>query len=123
MKTDRLEELKMADETFAPRQVPVPDLSNERVFPANVRVKVLFEQEAKWRLIEEFGQGCYTPQEDGRLLFQMDYTDEDSLLGWLLTFGEGVEVLEPAALRERILKTAENMVFIYQRGEEKEANG
>ena len=55
MKTDRLEELKMADETFAPRQVPVPDLSNERVFPANVRVKVLFEQEAKWRLIEEFG--------------------------------------------------------------------
>ena len=58
-----------------------------------------------------------------RLLFEMDYTNEDSLLGWMLTFGEGVEVLEPTALREQILKTAENMVFIYRRGEEKEANG
>ena len=122
-KLNRMEELKKEEETFIPRQVPMPDLSNERIFPANIRVKALFEPDAKWRLVEEFGPHCFKEQKDGRLLFEMDYTDEDSLLGWLLTFGEGVEVLEPAALRERILKTAENMVFIYQRGEEKEANG
>ena len=122
-KLNRMEELKKEEETFSPRQVPMPDLSNERIFPANIRVKALFEPDAKWRLVEEFGPRCFKEQKDGRLLFEMDYTDEDSLLGWLLTFGEGVEVLEPAALRERILKTAENMVFIYQRGEEKEANG
>lgn len=122
-KLNRMEELKKEEETFIPRQVPMPDLSNERIFPANIRVKALFEPDAKWRLVEEFGPHCFKEQKDGRLLFEMDYTDEDSLLGWLMTFGEGVEVLEPAALRERILKTAENMVFIYQRGEEKEANG
>lgn len=122
-KLNRMEELKKEEETFSPRQVPMPDLSNERIFPANIRVKALFEPDAKWRLVEEFGPRCFKEQKNGRLLFEMDYTDEDSLLGWLLTFGEGVEVLEPAALRERILKTAENMVFIYQRGEEKEANG
>ena len=122
-KLNRMEELKKEEETFIPRQVPMPDLSNERIFPANIRGKALFESDAKWRLVEEFGPHCFKEQKDGRLLFEMDYTDEDSLLGWLLTFGEGVEVLEPAVLRERILKTAENMVFIYQRGEEKEANG
>ena len=115
--------LQKEEETFIPRQVPMPDLSNERIFPANIRVKALFEPDAKWRLVEEFGPHCFKEQKDGRLLFEMDYTDEDSLLGWLMTFGEGVEVLEPAVLRERILKTAENMVFIYRRGEEKEANG
>lgn len=114
MKTDRLEELKMADETFAPRQVPVPDLSNERVFPANVRVKVLFEPEAKWRLIEEFGRGCYTPQEDGRLLFQWDYTDEDSMLGWLLTFGDKAQVLEPETVKEKLLSTAKRLLARYE---------
>ena len=104
MKTDRLEELKMADETFAPRQVPVPDLSNERVFPANVRVKVLFEPEAKWRLI----------QEDGRLLFQWDYTDEDSMLGWLLTFGDKAQVLEPETVKEKLLSTAKRLLARYE---------
>lgn len=114
MKTDRLEELKMADETFAPRQVLVPDLSNERVFPANVRVKVLFEPEAKWRLIEEFGRGCYTPQEDGRLLFQWDYTDEDSMLGWLLTFGDKAQVLEPETVKEKLLSTTKRLLARYE---------
>ena len=67
----------------------MPDLSNERIFPANIRVKVVFESDAKWRLVEDFGPECFVEQEDGRLLFQMDYTDEESLVGWLLTFGQG----------------------------------
>ena len=113
-KLNRLEELKMADETFAPRQAPVPDLSDERVFPANIRVKVLFEPEAKWRLIEEFGRGCYTPQEDGRLLFQWDYTDEDSMLGWLLTFGDKAQVLEPETVKEKLLSTAKRLLARYE---------
>lgn len=70
----------MLEEDFALRQVPMPDLSNERIFPANIRVKVAFKPDAKWRLVEEFGPGCFVEQEDGRLLFQMDYTDEESLL-------------------------------------------
>ena len=57
-KLNRMEELKKEEETFIPRQVPMPDLSNERIFPANIRVKALFEPDAKWRLVEEFGPHC-----------------------------------------------------------------
>ena len=110
----RMEELKKTEEKFAPRQVPVPDLSNERIFPANIRVKVLFEPDAKWRLMEEFGPHCFKEQKDGRLLFEMDYTDESSLMGWLLTFGEKARVLEPAEVREKLLKTAERIAAIYR---------
>ena len=95
----------------------MPDLSNERIFPANIRVKALFEPDAKWRLVEEFGPRCFEMQEDGRLLFQMDYTDEDSLVGWLLTFGSGVEVLEPEAVREKLLQTAEKILALYRKEE------
>lgn len=114
-KLNRMEELKKTEEKFVPKQVPMPDLSNERIFPANIWVKVLFEPDAKWRLVEEFGPHCFKEQEDGRLLFEMDYTDESSLMGWLLTFGEKARVLEPAEVREKLLKTAESIAAIYRK--------
>lgn len=95
----------------------MPELSNERIFPANIRVRALFEPDAKWRLVEEFGPHCFEEQEDGRLLFQMDYSDEESLIGWLLTFGAKAEVLEPDSVKEKLLKTAENIVSLYGRKE------
>lgn len=114
-KLNRMEDLKKTEEKFVSRQVPMPDLSNERIFPANIRVKVLFKRDAKWRLVEEFGPHCFKEQEDGRLLFEMDYTDESSLMGWLLTFGEKARVLEPAEVREKLLKTAESIASIYRK--------
>lgn len=113
-KLNRMENIKKTTEGFAPRQVPIPDLSNEKIFPANIRVKVLFEPEMKWRLVEEFGCECFKIQEDGRLLFQMNYTDDKILLGWLLTFGEKARVIEPESIREKLLHTAEKIVSFYQ---------
>lgn len=113
-KLNRMEGLEKTAEGFDPRMVPMPDLSSERIFPANIRVKALFEPEAKWRLVEEFGPRCFEEREDGRLLFQMDYTDEDSLIGWLLTFGERAEVLEPDTVREKLLRTAERILCLYK---------
>lgn len=114
-KLNRMEELKKTEEGVEFRQVPMPELSNERIFPANIRVRALFEPDAKWRLVEEFGLRCFEEQEDGRLLFQMDYTDEESLIGWLLTFGAKAEVLEPTEVREKLLKTAESIASIYRK--------
>ena len=112
-KLNRMEGLKKTEVGVESRQVPMPELSNERIFPANIRVRALFEPDAKWRLVEEFGPRCFEEQEDGRLLFQMDYTDEESLIGWLLTFGAKTEVLEPDSVKEKLLKTAENIVSLY----------
>lgn len=115
-KLNRMEALRKTDLGFEPRKVPMPDLSNERIFPANIRVRALFEPETKWRLVEEFGPRCFEVQEDGRLLFRMDYTDEDTLANWLLTFGSKVEVLEPESVRTRLLETAKRIVWFYEKG-------
>ena len=68
----------------------------------------------KWRLVEEFGIHCFKTQEDGSLLFQMDYTDEEHLISWLLTFGGQAEVLEPASVRKRLAETAEEILRRYR---------
>lgn len=108
-KLNRMTDLQISDQVFTKRQVPMPDLSNERIFPGGIKVKALFEPECKWRLVEEFGTGSYKEQEDGKLLFQADYTDRENLITWLLSFRDKAELLEPAEIREEIKISIECM--------------
>lgn len=98
---------------FKKRTIPYPDLSNERIFPGGLRVKALFDKECKWRLIEEFGSGCFEELQNGRLLFHADYTNKENLISWLLTFGEKAELLEPAFLRKELEETIRKMSALY----------
>jgi len=112
-KLNRIEQPQMSEQVFAKRQVPMPDLSNEKIFPGGIKVKALFEQECKWRLVEEFGSGSFTEQEDGKLLFQADYTDKENLLTWILSFRDKVELFEPEEIRSEILDIAKGIQKIY----------
>jgi len=104
-KLNRMDGLACTGEGFVKRQDAQPDLSNERVFPKNYRVKARFAPECKWRLVEEYGSGCYEVEEGGTLLFSVGYTNKENLLGWILAFGEKAELLEPAELREELAQT------------------
>jgi predicted DNA-binding transcriptional regulator YafY len=112
-KLNRMDKVKETDKDFSCRNAPVPDLSSELKFPRNIILKALFEPDMKWRLVEEFGPGCYEEQEDGRLLLIRDYADMDNLTMWMLTFGDKVEVLEPKVLRDNLKTMAESMIKMY----------
>lgn len=116
-KLNRMDNVRETDTEFVMRQVPMPDLSNEKIFPGKIKVKAVFEPDMKWRLVEEFGPDCFTEQDDGRLLFTADYTDLDSLVTWILTFGEKVQLLEPEEARNRIAGTAQKLTKIYGKDE------
>ena len=62
---DRVTEI---DKEFACRNAPMPDLSNEKIFPGGINVKALFTPDMKWRLVEEFGPHCFITTDDGRPL-------------------------------------------------------
>lgn len=108
-KLNRMEKLRMTEQVFVKRQAPMPDLSNEKIFPGGISVKALFEPECKWRLIEEFGSGSFKEQEDGKLLFQADYTDRENLVTWILSYQDKAELLEPEEIRAQIKQTMESM--------------
>ena len=95
----------------------MPDLSNERVFPGGIAVKVLFDASCKWQIIEEFGADSFEVQKDGKLMFCMDFTNRENLLSWLITFGNHAELLEPKALRSEIKKALEELLQKYEKGE------
>lgn len=111
-KLSRMLDLRLAG-CFEPRPAPAPDLRTEKVFPPVLQVRALFQPQCKWRLLDDYGPDSFAPQSDGRLLFSFGFTDKENLLGWLLTFGGDVELLEPAELRQELRRLAADICQLY----------
>ena len=118
-KLNRMDKVKVSKDTFICRNVPQPELSAGPRTPSNIVLKALFEEDMKWRLVEEFGPECYEVSEDGRLLLVEKYFDMENMVMWLLTFGDKVEVLEPLEAREKIRDIADAMGRMYKETKEK----
>lgn len=104
----RMTDLQMG-ERFEKRPVPLPDLSTERVFPSLYQVRARIQPEYKWRLVEEYGPECFTVEPEGTLLFSFGFTDKTAIVGWIASFGEGAELLEPEEFRKDVLAFAEGI--------------
>lgn len=115
-KLNRMDAVLKECVTFMPREVPMPNLSDEKIFPGGIKVKALFTGDSQWRLVEEFGIHCFTENEDGTLLFTADYTEKENLLSWLLTFGDKVKVLEPVWVQEELICIAKKIIKAYGAG-------
>ena len=114
-KLNRMDKVLVSDKGFECRNVPLPNMSAELMYPRDIKVKALFDPDTKWRLVEEFGTDCCGETKDGKILFSADYSDMDNLVSWMLTFGDKVEVLEPQEVRERLKEIANNMSKKYGR--------
>ncbi|MBU3875354.1 YafY family transcriptional regulator [Faecalicatena sp. AGMB00832] len=113
-KLNRMPEIKGTGEIFTPRQLPEFRIQNEEIFPAMIDVKALFEPEMKWRLIEEYGIDSFQKMEDGKLLFQFGFMDKESVFGWMLSFGDHAELLEPSDLRKELEQMLKRMQKKYK---------
>ena len=96
------------------RDVPMPDLSNEKVFPPKAKVKAVFEPSMKWHLIEEYGAESFTELPDGKLLFEHEYADDEGLLSWMLSLRDKVTVIEPESIREGLFRIATELTKKYK---------
>ena len=114
-KLNRMQEIKETDKSFTVRDAGVPDLSDENVFRGEpFEVKIIFDKDVKWRLIEEFGMDCFRERKDGKLLFIHEYNDMDSLISWLLTFEDKAKIIEPVEAKEKIRNLLNKMNDIYK---------
>ena len=86
------------------RLLTPPDIGFSGDIPPlfRVEVKLRFAPYMAYRVYDEFDQGCVTRREDGSLLVDAVFPEDQWLYGYLLSFGAGVEVLAPDALRRRL---------------------
>lgn len=65
--------------------------------------------------MEEYGVDRFTVEPDGKLRFTGGFPDADSVLSWILTFGDKAELLEPAGLREQLRELAGTLARRYRK--------
>lgn len=113
-KLNRLWDLELGAEPFAARELPLEELDFDRRFSdAAYRLKALFAESEKYRLIEEYGPDCYQETPNG-LLLERDFASYSNMREWVLSFGDRTEVLEPEELRADLKQQAEAMLKKYR---------
>ncbi len=117
-KLNRMDSIAHITSFKGEREVPMPDLSNKKVFPAKYRVKAKFDPSMKWQLVEEYGVGSFEEQSDGSLLFEHEYADDEGLISWMLSCRDKVTVLEPERIREKLHRITSEIAGRYE-GERK----
>ncbi len=113
-KLNRVWNCRELDEGFTPREIPVEELELNDYFTDENRITVLFDKSVKYRLIEEYGPGCFEVMEDGKLRFSVGYTNRGYIIGWVLGFGDKAEVVEPVDLVEQIKENIKSMLQNYE---------
>ena len=113
-KLSRMEQLQMSEQPIMEHKVAAPELNIDQIFRERICIEALFEPQAKWRVIEEYGANSLQEMEDGRFLFRGDYSNWDNLIAWLLSFGNQVQVLSPRSVQEELLKQAKQMICYYE---------
>ena len=113
-KLNRMDSISHAASFKEDREVPVPDLSNQKVFPAKDRVKAVFDPSMKWQLVEEYGVDSFTEMDDGSLLFEHEYADDEGLLAWMLSCRDKVTVLEPERIRKKLYQITSEIAKRYK---------
>ena len=101
-KLRRLWNLEVTEEPFSPREIPEEKKRFGSHMTDDYMVAALYDPSLKYRLVEEYGPACFTPQEDGRLYAEWGFTTREQAVEWFLRFGRKVKVLGPPEMVERM---------------------
>ena len=101
-KLRRLWNLQVTEKPFSPREIPEEKKHFGSHMTDDYMVTAIYDPSLKYRLVEEYGPDCFTPQEDGRLYAEWGFTTPEQAVEWFLRFGRKVKVLEPPEMVERI---------------------
>lgn len=101
-KVSRMLSLEDTGEPFDQTLDPPPLESDPSQVLSGVPIQLRFAPWMAYRVYDEFDEGCVQREEDGALLVQASFPEDQWLYGYLLSFGTAVEVLSPSSLRQRL---------------------
>lgn len=113
-KVSRLRNLILTEECFEPR---FEDYRNHIKWiefeQANIEYKLKFTGSSVNRLNEYFEPSSLKYFPDGSVIARATYPDQDWVIGFLMMFGDSLEVLEPDSAREQILDISQRIMKKY----------
>lgn len=97
----RVKNVTVSDETFTPRPCPVREEAADAP-PGCVHLKLQFQPRVLNRIYDDFAEELISKKEDGTLVVEVDFPEDEWVYGYILSYGGYVEVLEPEHIRRII---------------------
>lgn len=100
-KLTRMSNINISSETFTRRAPDKIFLDKETGYSNKlIHLKLRVNKKLGFRIYDEFQN--FAVEDNGDFIVELDYPSGDWLFGYLMSFGENIEVLEPLYIREEI---------------------
>lgn len=113
-KAVRMASISLLDETFDRQTLSEPPPLEAGESPAEMvpptTITFRFQPQVAWRVFDEFDPSLIQWNEDGTLTVKVDFFEDGWLYSYTLSYGDSVEVIAPAHVRERLREKLEKMI-------------
>ena len=115
-KLSRIKNLTITTEVFSERDSLAGSDSDTQDNPqqnSDIILKLRIGPEMTYRIFDEFYETMVEKQPDGSFIVTVTLTEDNWLYGFILSFGEYIEVLEPKHVRKAIKDKAQKISALY----------
>ena len=110
-KLTRMIELEVLSDTFCKKPFPELDEMAGQVYRTIV---LRFAKEISYRVYDEFANTQISTDENGDLIVSVEMPEDEWLIGYLLSFGTQVDIVEPLYLKDIVAKQAKGIYEKYK---------
>lgn len=110
-KLTRIIDLEMLTDGFCKRSFPELDETLEQAYNTIV---LCFPKNMSYRVYDEFDKTQVRKKENGDLIVSVEMPEDEWLIGYLLSFGTQVDIIEPTYLKEIVAEEAKKIYEKYK---------
>lgn len=112
-KISRMSQIILSDESFDEREIPEsPKLEEDETSLLCLHMNVTTD--SAYRLFDDFSETDIQRMDDGSFSVTVRFPESNWLIGYLLSYGDSLTVLEPEHVREKLQEQAERISARYQ---------
>lgn len=115
-KLNRIVQYRIENEHYVTRPLPQIPTKWEGDFNDDIKNEIVlaFNSSLRYLVIDAFGVDGFVESDDGKLIARFKSANQSFTYNFILGFGNQVEVLSPASLRESIKAQAQKIVEVYE---------
>lgn len=115
-KLSRLSELEVKESTFIPREFLPKQLDDSGWIDNRlITIKLLMDNSMTERMIEYYGEENVSRYDNGRILVNFPFVEDEQGYNILLGFGNRCECIAPEHVRKALIKRIKSLLTIYKK--------
>ncbi|MCM1260999.1 MAG: YafY family transcriptional regulator [Prevotella sp.] len=113
-KLNRMINVEMLTTPFDGSKYIAPPFDGQEQYTHLIHLQLWVSKYLAYRVYDEFDLSCIREDKEKNLIVEIDLPHDAWIYGYLLTFGDGLRVLEPKCVQEELLKRVEKIQSFYK---------